>query len=155
MGDVCAGTQPRYVNGHRLKPQPSTFNLQPIPAYSDLLGPIPDPLPPTPAYSTFRVQRLIFSAFIFSVPYSAFHVQIPYYPCTSACHVYHVPRGSIWFHLVAKSTPQCQKTGPTPTDAGQKMKSPVDLGYEETAVPHSGPPPLRNILSGNILVTNA
>jgi hypothetical protein len=63
-----------------------------------------------------------------------------------------VPYGFTWWQ---NQPPQCQKTGPKPTEAGQKMKSPVDLGYEETAVPHSGPPPLRNILSGNILVTNA
>ena len=65
------------------------------PAYSDLLGAIPDPLPPTPAYSMFHVRRSMFKFHITPAPllatFTTFHVASesnpkPYLPA-SLCQV--------------------------------------------------------------------
>jgi hypothetical protein len=85
------------------------FYEQPIPAYSDLLGPIPAPLPPS----------------LFDVPCSAFNVQIPYYPSypcasvssVSSCSAQNNPNQLSHAKKPAKSRPK-------PTEADQKMNQP-------------------------------
>ena len=85
------------------EPQPLTCNFQHA-THSDLLGPIPDPLPPTPCP--------------FDVPCSAFHVQIPYYPSYPCASVASVSSCSSSKQL--KSTHPCKNANQIPADAGQK-----------------------------------